>query len=158
MHKGRPLVKALLIISRTAYYLSVMGPYLSRNNDASILKHVQLRGRLQLGGKWWYCWGWSGLETIWLARDLIPYAFLYVQRKGADDRKDCQYKSSCYRGGRESLISGECEREKERGEREHCLELNPIFYRLGDLWNPQTPGWSNGNTFGMYYQQVRFHQ
>lgn len=40
MHKGRPLVKPLIIVSTTGYYLSVMGPYLARNNDASILKHV----------------------------------------------------------------------------------------------------------------------
>lgn len=40
MHKGRSLVKPLIIVSPTGYYLSVMGPYLARNNDASILKHV----------------------------------------------------------------------------------------------------------------------
>lgn len=40
LHKGRPLVKPLIIVSTTGYYLSVMGPYLARNNDASILKHV----------------------------------------------------------------------------------------------------------------------
>lgn len=40
MHKGRPLVKPLIIVSTTGYYLSVMGPYLARNSDASILKHV----------------------------------------------------------------------------------------------------------------------
>lgn len=40
LHKGRSLVKPLIIVSTTGFYLSVMGPYLARNNDASILKHV----------------------------------------------------------------------------------------------------------------------
>ena len=42
MHKGRPLVKPMVIVSTTGYYISVLGPYYadSKNNDASILNHI----------------------------------------------------------------------------------------------------------------------
>ncbi|KAK3102132.1 hypothetical protein FSP39_009062 [Pinctada imbricata] len=40
LHKGRPLVKPMVIVSTTGYFISVMGPYLARNNDASILNHI----------------------------------------------------------------------------------------------------------------------
>ena len=40
MHKGRPLVKPMVIVSTSGYYISVLGPYLARNNDASILNHI----------------------------------------------------------------------------------------------------------------------
>ena len=42
MHKGRPLVKPMVIVSTTGYYISVLGPYFadSKNNDASILNHI----------------------------------------------------------------------------------------------------------------------
>ena len=42
VHKGRPLVKPMVIVSTSGYYVSVLGPYFadSQNNDASILKHI----------------------------------------------------------------------------------------------------------------------
>ena len=40
MHKGRPLVKPMVIVSTSGYYISVLGPYLARNNDASILNYI----------------------------------------------------------------------------------------------------------------------
>ncbi|XP_061196000.1 uncharacterized protein LOC133204277 [Saccostrea echinata] len=40
LHKGRPLVKPMIIVSTTGHFISVMGPYLARNNDASIIKHI----------------------------------------------------------------------------------------------------------------------
>ena len=42
LHKGRPLVKPMVIVSTTGYYVSVLGPYFadSKNNDASILNHI----------------------------------------------------------------------------------------------------------------------
>ena len=42
IHKGRPLVKPMVIVSTTGYYISVLGPYFadSKNNDASILNHI----------------------------------------------------------------------------------------------------------------------
>ncbi|XP_062599343.1 uncharacterized protein LOC134260823 [Saccostrea cucullata] len=40
LHKGRPLVKPLVIVSTTGYFVSVMGPYIAKNNDATILNHV----------------------------------------------------------------------------------------------------------------------
>ncbi|CAC5387643.1 unnamed protein product [Mytilus coruscus] len=41
-HKGRPLVKPMIVCTTTGYYVSVLGPYLAdyRNNDASILTHM----------------------------------------------------------------------------------------------------------------------
>ncbi|CAC5417891.1 unnamed protein product [Mytilus coruscus] len=41
-HKGRPLVKPMIVCTTTGYYISVLGPYLAdyRNNDASILTHM----------------------------------------------------------------------------------------------------------------------
>ncbi|CAH2092630.1 unnamed protein product [Euphydryas editha] len=40
LHKGRPLVKPMMIVSTTGYILEILGPYFAdgRNNDASILK------------------------------------------------------------------------------------------------------------------------
>lgn len=42
MHKGRPLVKPMVIVTTTGYYVSVLGPYFAdnKNNDASILNHI----------------------------------------------------------------------------------------------------------------------
>ena len=42
MHKGRPLIKPMVVVSTTGYFVTVVGPYLSdsKNNDASILKHM----------------------------------------------------------------------------------------------------------------------
>ncbi|XP_056002877.1 uncharacterized protein LOC130049408 isoform X1 [Ostrea edulis] len=40
LHKGRPLVKPVIIVSTTGYFISVLGPYLARNNDATILNHI----------------------------------------------------------------------------------------------------------------------
>lgn len=42
MHKKRPLVKPMIVVTSTGYYVSVLGPYLSdnKNNDAKILMHA----------------------------------------------------------------------------------------------------------------------
>ena len=42
VHKGRLLLKPMVIVATDGYFLSVVGPYLadSRNNDASILNHM----------------------------------------------------------------------------------------------------------------------
>ncbi|XP_062579084.1 uncharacterized protein LOC134241007 [Saccostrea cucullata] len=42
MHKVRPLVKPMVVVSTDGYFLTVVGPYLadSRNNDAAILNHM----------------------------------------------------------------------------------------------------------------------
>ncbi|KAK3095980.1 hypothetical protein FSP39_021599 [Pinctada imbricata] len=42
LHKGRPLVKPMVITTTTGYYVSILGPYFadSKNNDASILTHI----------------------------------------------------------------------------------------------------------------------
>ena len=42
MHKGRPLVKSMVIVSTTGYYISILGPYYadSKNNDASVFNHI----------------------------------------------------------------------------------------------------------------------
>ncbi|CAF4463173.1 unnamed protein product [Rotaria socialis] len=42
MHKGRPLVKPMLITTTTGYIVSCMGPYFAdyKNNDAEITKHI----------------------------------------------------------------------------------------------------------------------
>ncbi|PJE77654.1 hypothetical protein CI610_03419 [invertebrate metagenome] len=41
IHKNRPLVKPMVIVTTTGYIVSILGPYHadSKNNDASILKH-----------------------------------------------------------------------------------------------------------------------
>ncbi|XP_048741615.2 uncharacterized protein LOC125655389 [Ostrea edulis] len=41
MHKRRPLLKPMMIVSTTEYIVSVLGPYLAdpKNNDSSILNH-----------------------------------------------------------------------------------------------------------------------
>lgn len=41
MHKRRPLLKPMMIVSTTGYIVSVLGPYLAdpKNNDSSILNH-----------------------------------------------------------------------------------------------------------------------
>jgi hypothetical protein len=45
LHKGRPLVKPMVIVSTSGYYISVIGPYLARNNDAAILNHIMRTNR-----------------------------------------------------------------------------------------------------------------
>ncbi|XP_060602549.1 uncharacterized protein LOC132755673 [Ruditapes philippinarum] len=42
VHKGRPLVKPMVIVSTTGYFISVLGPYLvdSKNSDSGILNHA----------------------------------------------------------------------------------------------------------------------
>ncbi|XP_052280296.1 uncharacterized protein LOC127877986 isoform X5 [Dreissena polymorpha] len=42
MHKHRPLVKPMIVVSTTGYIISILGPYLadSKNSDANILKHI----------------------------------------------------------------------------------------------------------------------
>ena len=40
MHKGRPLVKPMVITATDGYILAVLGPYLAKNNDANITKHL----------------------------------------------------------------------------------------------------------------------
>lgn len=40
IHKGRPLVKPMIVVTTSGYYLSVLGPYVAKNNDAAILSHI----------------------------------------------------------------------------------------------------------------------
>ena len=42
MHKGRPLVKPMLVVTTTGYIVSCLGPYFAdyQNNDAEITKHI----------------------------------------------------------------------------------------------------------------------
>ena len=42
MHKGRPLIKPMLVVSTTGYIVSCLGPYFAdyKNNDAAITKHI----------------------------------------------------------------------------------------------------------------------
>ncbi|CAF3140890.1 unnamed protein product [Rotaria sp. Silwood2] len=47
MHKGRPLIKPMMIVSSDGYIISVVGPYLAdfKNNDSSMTKHIILNNR-----------------------------------------------------------------------------------------------------------------
>uniref|UniRef100_K1QXM2 Uncharacterized protein n=1 Tax=Magallana gigas TaxID=29159 RepID=K1QXM2_MAGGI len=45
-HKGRQLVKPMVIVSTSGYFLSVLGPYFAKDNDASILTHM-MRSNLE---------------------------------------------------------------------------------------------------------------
>lgn len=42
MHKHRPLVKLLVIVTTTSYIISIIGPFFAdgKNNGASILRHI----------------------------------------------------------------------------------------------------------------------
>ena len=42
IHNGRPLIKPMVIVTTTGYFVSLLGPYLAdnKNNDASILQHI----------------------------------------------------------------------------------------------------------------------
>ncbi|CAG2245126.1 unnamed protein product [Mytilus edulis] len=42
LHKGRPLVKPMVVVTTTGYFVTVLGPYFAdcKNNDAAILKHM----------------------------------------------------------------------------------------------------------------------
>ncbi|VDI47387.1 Hypothetical predicted protein [Mytilus galloprovincialis] len=42
LHKGRPLVKPMVVVTTTGYFVTVLGPYMAdcKNNDAAILKHM----------------------------------------------------------------------------------------------------------------------
>jgi len=51
IHKGRPLVKPMMLVSTTGYILEIYGPYFAdgKNNDASILNNlIQQRASLLL--------------------------------------------------------------------------------------------------------------
>ncbi len=47
MHKGRPLVKPMLVVITTGYIVSCLGPYFAdhKNNDAAITKHILYNNR-----------------------------------------------------------------------------------------------------------------
>ena len=42
LHKGRPLIKPMVITTTSGYFVSILGPYFAdeKNNDASILTHI----------------------------------------------------------------------------------------------------------------------
>lgn len=42
MHKHRPLIKPMMVVTTTGYIVSILGPYLAdgKNNDARILQHM----------------------------------------------------------------------------------------------------------------------
>ena len=42
IHKGRPLIKPIVIVTTTGYFVSIFGPYIAdnKNNEASILQHI----------------------------------------------------------------------------------------------------------------------
>lgn len=42
VHKGRPLVKAMVVVTTTGHFVTAVGPYLAdnKNNDANILTHM----------------------------------------------------------------------------------------------------------------------
>jgi hypothetical protein len=42
MHKGRPLVKPMVVVTTTGYFIAILGLYMAdtKNNDGSILNHM----------------------------------------------------------------------------------------------------------------------
>jgi hypothetical protein len=40
MYKHRPLIKPMMIVSTTGYIIAVLGPYIAKNSDADIIKHM----------------------------------------------------------------------------------------------------------------------
>lgn len=70
LHKGRPLVKPMIIVSTTGYFVSVLGPYIARNNDATILNHIMH----------------SNLEDI---RSWVQEEDIFVVDRGFRDSLDC---------------------------------------------------------------------
>jgi hypothetical protein len=40
LHKSRPLVKPMVVVITTGQSVVILGPYIARNNDASILNHM----------------------------------------------------------------------------------------------------------------------
>ena len=42
LHKGRPLVKPMVVVTTTGHFVAIVGPYLAdhKNNDAAILNHM----------------------------------------------------------------------------------------------------------------------
>ena len=45
MHKNRPLIKPMILVTTTGYIVDVFGPYFadSKNNDACIMKTILVR-------------------------------------------------------------------------------------------------------------------
>ena len=43
LHKSRPLVKPMVVVTTTGHFVAILGPYLAKNNDASILNHMLQR-------------------------------------------------------------------------------------------------------------------
>jgi hypothetical protein len=40
IHKFRPLVKPIVVVTTTGQFVAILGPCIARNNDASILNHL----------------------------------------------------------------------------------------------------------------------
>ena len=42
MHKGRPLVKPMVVVTTTGYFIAILGLYMAdvKNNDGSIINHM----------------------------------------------------------------------------------------------------------------------
>ncbi|XP_048755757.2 uncharacterized protein LOC125666612 [Ostrea edulis] len=106
MHKRRPLVKPMVIVTTTGYFVSILGPYLadSKNNDASILHHIIKTNAENIRS-------WVSEDDIFIVdrgfRDALPLlADLGIQAempffgKGAttDEHWRCQYQQTCYKG------------------------------------------------------------
>ncbi|KAK3084039.1 hypothetical protein FSP39_007185 [Pinctada imbricata] len=70
IHKGRPLVKPMIIVSTDGHFISVLGPYLAKDNDASILKNALLRNVDEMRE-------WLDEKDIFIVdrgfRDALPY-------------------------------------------------------------------------------------
>ena len=51
LHKGKPLVKLMLVVTTTGYIVSCMGPYFAgyKNNDAEITKHIMYNNKENIG-------------------------------------------------------------------------------------------------------------
>ncbi|CAF1498316.1 unnamed protein product [Didymodactylos carnosus] len=47
LHKGRPLIKPMMVVASDGYIISAIGPYLAdyQNNDASMTKHIMMNNR-----------------------------------------------------------------------------------------------------------------
>jgi len=103
MHKCRPLVKPIIIVSTSGYFISVLGPYFadSKNNDASILKHI-MNNNIEEIKNWinpndiFVVLGM--LLNLWRTWHTSRNALLHEEVRQADGYGGCKHKSHGHKG------------------------------------------------------------
>lgn len=101
LHKGRPLVKPLVIVSMAGYFISLMGPYITKNNDATILNHVMKTNieDICLGQRGRHFCHWQRIQGLsgfpWGDGNTSTDAILHDKGRETDANWKCKLQLTC---------------------------------------------------------------